>query len=355
MPNFYDYTGIIHSHSAYSFDGRTPIGEILEAARINGIDFVMLTDHSNLRAREDGFEGWNGNTLLIVGQEIAPRFNHYLAFQIDAPVIIPEDEPDINPQIYVDQVRAKGGMGFIAHPDHEGTKLFHVKHYPWLDWRVTGYTGIGIWDFMTDWQSTLRGYTRSMLSFLFPAFFLTGPRKVTLERWDRLNSNAKVVGIGELDNHDTLQRVLGLNLSVFSFAKAFKFMRTHVITERPLVRDHAKDIASLLSALKQGRAYVAGEYFRKSKGFSFILTDNNRSAYMGDDFILDNEACLAATLPATAKIRIIKDGSLFKEEIAHDLTCSISQPGIYRVEAYFKVLGKYLPWIFSNPIYVTKV
>ncbi|HEX7533862.1 MAG TPA: CehA/McbA family metallohydrolase [Syntrophales bacterium] len=354
MPNFYDYTGIIHSHSAYSFDGRATIGEILEAARINGIDFVTLTDHSNLRAKEEGFEGWHGDTLLIVGQEIAPRFNHYLAFQIDTPVVITEDEPDLDPQAYVDEVLAKGGMGFIAHPDHEGTKLFHVKHYPWLDWKVTGYTGMGIWDFMTDWQNTLRGYPRSILSFLFPAFFLTGPRKVTLERWDRLNSNAKVVGTGELDNHDTCMRVLGLNLSVFPFAKAFKFVSTHVITERPLVKDHVKDIASLLSALKQGRVYVAGEYFRKSKGFSFVLTDSDRIAYMGDDFILDNEACLTATLPATAKIRVIKDGTMIREEIGRELTGSISEPGVYRVEAYLRVLGKYRPWIFSNPIYVKK-
>ncbi len=354
MPNFYDYTGIIHSHSAYSFDGRAPIAEILEAARINGIDFVMLTDHSNMRAREEGFEGWHGDTLLIVGQEIAPRFNHYLAFQIDTPVVITEDERDIDPQIYVNEVQVRGGMGFIAHPDHEGTKLFHVKHYPWLDWGVTGYTGMGIWDFMTDWQNTLRGYPRSILSFLFPAFFLTGPRKVTLERWDRLNRNAKVVGIGELDNHDTHKRVLGLNLSIFPFVKAFKFMRTHVITERPLVRDHAKDIAALLSALKKGRVYVAGESFHESKGFSLVLTDNSQSACMGDDFMLENEACLTATFPATAKIRIIKDGTLIREEIGQDLTGSISKPGVYRVEAYLRVLGKYRPWIFSNPIYVKK-
>ncbi|MGO9137009.1 MAG: CehA/McbA family metallohydrolase [Syntrophales bacterium] len=354
MPNLYDYTGIIHSHSAYSFDGRAPIGEILEAARLNDIDFVMLTDHSNLRAKEEGFEGWHGDTLLIVGQEIAPRFNHYLAFQIDTPVVIPEDEPDSDPQAYVNAVLAKGGMGFIAHPDHEGTKLFHVKHYPWLDWSVTGYTGMGIWDFMTDWQDTLKGYPRSILSFLFPAFFLAGPRKVTLERWDRLNSSAKVVGIGELDNHDTSRRALGFNLSVFPFAKAFKFMRTHVITERPLVKDHVKDIVSLLSALKQGRVYVAGEYFHKSKGFSFVLTDSNRIAYMGDDFILDDEACLTATLPSTAKIRIIKDGIMLREETGRNLVSSISEPGIYRVEAYLRALGKYRPWIFSNPIYVKK-
>ncbi|MGZ3592966.1 MAG: hypothetical protein ACXWL9_04310, partial [Syntrophales bacterium] len=173
-------------------------------------------------------------------------------------------------------------------------------------------------------------------------------------RWDRLNSNAKVVGIGELDNHDTSKRELGFNLSVFPFAKAFKFMRTHVITERPLVKNHVKDIASLLSALKQGRVYVAGEYFHKSKGFSFVMTDDSKRATLGDDFILENEARLSATLPAVAKICVIKDGTVIREEIGRDLAGSISAPGVYRVEAYLRVLGKYRPWIFSNPIYVKK-
>jgi predicted metal-dependent phosphoesterase TrpH len=151
MFNLNDYTGVIHVHSVYSFDGRISVPDILEAGRSNGIDFVMLTDHSTLRAREEGFEGWRGNILLVIGQEISPRFNHYLAFQINAPIIVTDDEPNIDPRIYMNQVKEQGGIGFIAHPDHGGTKLFHVKQYPWSNWTVTGYTGIGIWDFMTDW------------------------------------------------------------------------------------------------------------------------------------------------------------------------------------------------------------
>ena len=50
-----------------------------------------------------------------------------------------------------------------------------MKHYPWTDWSVTGYTGIGIWDFMTDWQNSLTGYLRAVLSYVFPALFLRGP------------------------------------------------------------------------------------------------------------------------------------------------------------------------------------
>jgi hypothetical protein len=354
MSYLYDYTGVIHIHSVYSFDGRTPVPDIIEAARINGIDFVMLTDHSNLRGREEGFEGWHGDTLLIVGQEIAPRFNHYIAFCTNTPVVIPKDEQDMDPQIYIDHVREQGGIGFIAHPDHEGTKMFHVKHFPWLNWEVTGYTGMGIWDFMSDWQSTLTGYLNALFSYFYPAFFLKGPKKETLQRWDQLNQSHKVVGIGELDNHDSIKNVMGFPVSVFPFSKAFRFLRTHLITEKPLAKDNRKDIELLLSALSQGKAYVAEEYYHEAKGFSFMVTDNGKSSTMGDDFILDNEACLTTILPATAKVRIIKDGNPFREEITHNLTCTLGEKGIYRVEAYLKVRGKYLPWIFSNPIYVKR-
>ena len=75
----YDYTGVIHLHSSLSFDGHTPMRRIIAAAEKNGIDFIMLTDHDHLKARDEGWEGWQGKTLVIVGEEIAPRFNHYLA------------------------------------------------------------------------------------------------------------------------------------------------------------------------------------------------------------------------------------------------------------------------------------
>ena len=56
----YDYTGVIHLHSSLSFDGHTPMKRIIAAAEKNGIDFIMLTDHDHLKARDEGWEGWQG-------------------------------------------------------------------------------------------------------------------------------------------------------------------------------------------------------------------------------------------------------------------------------------------------------
>jgi len=348
----YDYTGVIHFHSSYSFDGNVPIADIIQAARENGIDVLMLTDHSTLGAKKDGWERWHDKVLLVVGQEISPRFNHYLAFGMDEEIIADENDTECRPQDVIERVNALGGIGFIAHPDHEGTEMFHVKHFPWQEWSVSGYTGMGVWDFMTDWQSALKSMPGALVAYLFPAYVLRGPRGVTLKRWDRLNRERKVVGIGELDNHDTQRKMFGIPMGIFPFKKAFRFVRTHLLLDNPLTGNAEEDISAILRTLKKGRAYIAMEYFRDARGFSLSLRDSEREATMGDEFVLKEDASLDVAIPETGRIRIIKDGGVFAEMVGKEMTCRISGKGCYRAEAYSRVWGRYRPWIFSNPIHV---
>jgi hypothetical protein len=348
----HDYAGVIHLHSRYSFDGRTPVPEIVAAARANKIDFLLLTDHSSLQARTDGLEGWNNGVLLIVGEEIAPRFNHYLAFGHKQAVDCAEKEPNLPPQAYIDRVKALGGFGFIAHPDHSGTRLFHVKHYPWQEWSVSGYTGLGIWDFMTDWQNSLTGYLRSILSYTLPAFFLRGPCPATLARWDTLTSERPVVGIGELDNHDTPQRLWGLTFSVFPFTRVFNLIRTHIVTDRPLTGNNDDDIHYVLASLQKGRCYISLDYFHPAAGFSMTVKNSDAEATLGEHFLLRDTANLHASFPRRARIRIIKNGIVIQETIGDSLSYPVRDTGVYRVEAYLKAFGSFRPWIFSNPVYV---
>ena len=80
----HEYTGAIHMHSVYS-DGSGKVEDIVSDANEVGLDYIMLTDHNTLRALKEGYEGWHGNTLLLVGCEINDKENknHYLAFGID--------------------------------------------------------------------------------------------------------------------------------------------------------------------------------------------------------------------------------------------------------------------------------
>ena len=350
--DLYDYAGVIHLHSAYSFDGRTSVDEIVRAADETGTDFLMITDHFTLEARKKGQEGWHDGVLLVVGQEISPRFNHYLAFGVDEEIILDESDEHASPQEYIDKVRQHGGIGFIAHPDHEGTKLFHVKQFPWKDWSVSGYTGMGVWDFMTDWQSTLRSLPRALAGYLCPAYVLRGPREITLKRWDRLNQQGKVVGIGELDNHDTPYTIGKMTIGIFPFRRVLRLVRTHILLDSPLSGQAGDDMNRLLHALAHGRTYIAMEHFRNAKGFSFMVTDADRDFTMGDELVLQGEGLLQVTVPHAGRIHIIRNGHCCAQRVGTEMRYAIKKRGVYRVEVYATVWGHYRPWIFSNPVYV---
>ncbi len=348
----HEYTGIIHFHSEYSSDGRASIPEIIEAARENRIDILMLTDHENLDARHAGQEGWHGPVLLISGEEICPaQFNHYLAFGAPEPLsrFFPRDTL---PQKIIDRVRDEGGIGIIAHPDHEGTELFHVKQYAWKDWPVSGFTGMGIWDFMTDWQSSLSGYFKGLASYFFPAFFLQGPRKATLQRWDELNQISRITGIGELDNHDTPYKFIGRTWSVFPFKKAFRFIRNHFILDKPLNHDNIADISSVYCAIRMGRIFVSLDYFRQARGFRFTVLQDGKELHLGDEQAFTGNAQARVRTPAPGVIRLIRNGGLVAEVKGVSLDLMLREKGVYRVEVYGKSYGISRPWIFSNPIYL---
>src|SRR5687768_2967039 len=134
----FDYAGCIHFHSAYSFDAVVPIQEIVQAGLRAQLDFALLTDHFNLDARKDGWERYHtaqeNRLLLLVGEELSPRYNHYLAFGLSKPLVV--SKTDFHSQDMIDAVSAQGGFGFIAHPDHAGAPFVGIRAYPWVDWTV---------------------------------------------------------------------------------------------------------------------------------------------------------------------------------------------------------------------------
>ena len=349
----FDYKGVIHFHSAYSYDGYASVESIVRDAATCRVDFLMLSDHEHLKAREEGWEGWQGKTLLVVGQEVSPRFNHYLAYNIKEAISYHDDPEGKNPQKYIDEINKQGGFGMIAHPDHEGAPMFHVKHYEWNDWNVKGFDGMSVWDFMTDWQQSLNGYLRSLLSFLFPAYFLKGPRQITLDRWDKLSAVCKTVGIGELDNHASTKKLLGMSFAAFPFKKAFRFVSTHILADLPFSGDARQDTDLVFRTLLSGRCYFALEYFREAKGFGFRIEQDGQEYSMGDSLKLTGHAHLSVALPCPAHIRVLCNGAVWKTVNSDRLKAPIKELGVYRVEAFLKSAFKYRPWIYSNPIFVT--
>jgi len=376
----FDYSGCIHFHSAYSYDAREPLPRILEDASRAGLDYAIVTDHFRLDARHDGFEGYHASPranagplpegesaarpgeakplLLIVGEEISPRYNHYLAFDIKKPIVTWKTETDA--QRIIDEVTAQGGFGFIAHPDHAGAPLVGSRAYPWIRWDVHGYAGMGIWDLMSDWSSSLSSPWKTLAACLRPAHALQGPPARTLARWDEFTQKNHCVAIGEIDNHGHRRSFFGFTRRIFPFDFAFRTIRTHVLLEKPLTRNAGNDTSVILAALKQGQSYISFDLWNDPTGFSFSIYDDQKRAWPGGEFKRQGQAILEAKLPRPGRICLIRDGRLVKEEHRRAaLQWDVDVPGVYRIEAYqvaprscLPAGRRWRPWIYSNPIWV---
>jgi hypothetical protein len=126
------------------------------------------------------------------------------------------------------------------------------------------------------------------------------------------------------------------------------------MTEQPLKKRPSEDKKTLFEALKKGRVYISQDYYCLAKGFSFVIENGRERATMGDDITLRSKAALRVDLPKRGKIKIMKNGNIYKEVVENAADCLITECGVYRIEVSLKVFGKYRPWIFSNPIRVIR-
>jgi hypothetical protein len=342
----YDYRGIIHCHSTYS-DGTGDMEEIAKAADEAGVDFVMMTDHDQVKPIEDGQEKWAGSTLIICGTEITPAKNHFIAFG-EKKLKDVEKLKSLAPQEMIDAVNQQGWFGFIAHPDHLGTQKFGIPSYRWEDWNVKNYAGIGVWDLMTDWQAQLDREDVSMDVYTEFEDWLTGPRIETLKRWDELNKIAKVVGIGEVDNHKYRKEHEGKVLEIFPYEVAFKTVTNHVLLDKPLEKDYKKAKKQILEAVRHGSLYISFDWWDDPVDFSFEIDNGKKVAGMGDVIELGEKTELVATFPQEGLLNVYKNGESILETEGDEILVDLTEPGAYRVEA----MRNDIVWILSNNIYV---
>ena len=342
---YHVYTGIIHIHSTFS-DGTRPIPEIAQIANeLGDVHFLLITDHNTLRGRKEGFEGWYGKVLVGVGTEINDKDdrNHYLAFNIDK-----EFGPEYSAEEYVNQVDAMGGLGFIAHPDESRSYIRQYPPYPWTLWNSDRFHGIEIWNQMSEWMEGLTHFNK-FWRILHPRRSIISPKPQTLERWDQLNLKRKVVGIGGVDAHGFLHRLIGgFAIRVFRYKVSFRTIRTHILSEAAITpdTDYQEALQEVYAALRAGRCFISHAYLGSAVDFSFWAQNQHGSATLGETLPFEQNTEFSIHLPKKAKAFLIYNGRKIDEQIGTDIRFAAQGKGIYRLE----VTVDDRPWIYSNHI-----
>ena len=351
----HEYIVNLHMHTPYS-DGAKLHSEIAKSAINAGIDVVIVTDHN---VWVDGPEKYyfenEKRVLLLVGEEVHnqardPQKSHLLIFGAQREL----SHLAHKPQSLIDEVNESGGLAFIAHPVDPPSETFGEPDLSWDDWDVQGYTGIELWNAMSEFKSLLRNKLAAIYFAFNPKSIAHGPFKATLEKWDELlNEGKKVVAIGGSDAHE-MQGSLGpIKRTLFPYEFHFKAVNTHIQTPEPLCGDLETDRKMVLDALKRGRVFVGYDLPAPTRGFNFRAQGLNSKAAMGEEISAKNGVTLQIRLPIRTEFQLLKNGEVIKSWNDRNSAAHITtEPGIYRVEAFFEYRGKRRGWIFSNPIYV---
>lgn len=351
----------LHMHTRYS-DGSGTHKDIAEAAMQTGLDAVIVTDHNVL---VQGVEGYYRSpssptlkprrVLLLVGQEVhdqdrIPQKNHLLIFNAPRDLSTLADDP----QALINGVNDTGGMSFIAHPWDPEAPAFNETDISWEAWDVEGYTGIELWNGLSELKTVVPTKLHGLFYAYFPQFIGYAPIPETLRKWDELMSHGKrVVAIGGSDAHAMHMSMGPLHRVIFPYEFHFRAVNTHVFIPEPLSGDAQADKKMIYEALANGHCFVGYDLPASTRGFRFKAKGLERSAIMGDEIPAKGGVTLHAHLPLKADISLVKDGvPLVTLQNQQTLTHNTSEPGVYRVEAHRRYLGKKRGWIYSNPIYV---
>lgn len=333
----FEYCGVIHVHSTYS-DGSGSIPTIINAAHASKLDFLILTDHNSLRARADGWEGWHGNTLLMVGDEVSGRRGHCLAIGTQQRVNHRQNHHGI-----LNDIHQQNGLSFIAHPHGQFRPLFKTHNHSWEDWSADTFTGLELWSYMFDWIEEFR-YYRFWNHYHYPEKHITGPDAKTLQKWDQICQYRQCVAIGGIDAH--ARKYKPFSFVVFPYENAFRTLHTRILLDAPLTGSKQEDIAAVMNALKCGHCYIAYDELVCGENMRFQTVD--KQYIMGDEIPFQNPIELEIKLPQTADMTILCNGQILAQHQTQNHTFQATEPGVYRVEARIENT----PWIYTNPIYL---
>jgi hypothetical protein len=348
-----EYVGVAHVHSFLGGHSTGTFQQIIAAAHANRLNFVLMTEHparefdSSALTLKGQYEG----LLFVNGSEVGTvSGDRLLIFPGDAEAY--QDAQRATAEV----LKARAGIAtFVAYPES------------FKSWEATGYRGIEVYNTYTDAQRanklllTLDGLWayRSYPDLLFANIYRRPAGNLAL--WDQAiaRTGGPVVAIAGNDAHANV----GINLSdaaghtlfglkLDPYERSFRLVRLHVLLPDsvPLTTE------SLLSAIGRGSCYIGYDLFGDTSGFRFRAQSGAEQRVMGEEISLAGEVTLTASVPVNARIVLLKDGTVIKEELSRNrLEFVTKEKGSYRVEIYLASLPppvSEVPWIISNPIYL---
>jgi hypothetical protein len=378
MP-FIHYKGAMHSQTYWSHDSRGVLEEIVPAAKQAGLQFIFLSDHARgkLDTFPRGYDGFYDGLLIVPGTETSTGL---MVNILDSAVI----NWSINEDSIIAGITRKGGfVGYVhtekphrwGNPDYQAMEIYNI-HTDLLD-------ETGLFPFIINNLINGSKYKHWAYRELYD------DQVAILALWDSLNQHRRIVGFSAVDAHnnqsfrarydgdgrvewvgpnaktlkvkepDLLEKWLlgeedaagwAFKWELDTYFHSFNFVTNHVFSD-------TIGAAALKDHIARGHLFISFESLAPAAGFQYFALDRRGDivGILGDSIALADVATLRALSPFPAKMRLLKDGEPLEETRDEQYAWQFDVPNIsgsYRLEACVQLDGSWIPWIFTNPIYV---
>lgn len=345
----------IHMHTRHS-DGSGSHADLISAAQRAGLDAIIVTDHNKLVREFEGYHGEGDKKLLVlVGEEVHdraldPEKNHLLVLGASTEMV----QFASDPQKLIDHAGKAGGLTFLAHPHDIEVPWLKADDISWVRWDVQNYTGIELWNALTEMKPLMPTKLRGAFYLFVPSLIAHGPNPRTLTKWDELlAAGRRVAAIGGSDAHAWVVSQGPIRKLAFPYEFHFRSVNTHILLSEPLSGDLATDRQAVYAALAQGSAFIGYDLPAPTRSFRFWAEADGGPVQMGLERSIGNGAILRAQLPRPAELRLLRNGKLVSHHHkTRELSFDTSKPGVYRLEAFVRYRGARRGWIYTNPIYL---
>jgi len=318
---FNEYQGVVHVHSFLGGHSAGTFSEIISAAQANHLQFVIMTEHTekDFDTAAMTLQGMHGGMLFINGNEVSAENG-------DRMLVLPNE------------------VSIAAYPEE------------FKNWDTARINGVEVYNVYTNARRinpvvaffdvlwSRRAYPELMF-----ALYLQRPDE-SLKKWDQALAHARLTATGGNDAHANIgvslkdsagKTLLGIQLD--PYATSFRLVRLHVLIEQ----GKALDATSLMEAVRTGHCFIGFDFLGDASGFVF---EAENGKIQGDEISLNPDTRLRVRSPVPARIVIFKNGAIWTDESGiASKEVAITERGIYRAEIYLQDL----PWIISNPVFVT--
>lgn len=363
---FYDYRGALNVQTDLSLGLASP-SEVIDEARMAGLDFLILTDVNQFETAEL-YNGYYGNLLVMSEAEYS---------FLDSRILYMGEQPGRSFQsaseatLFLTDLlsqpaqETRDGLAILAHPFHNGKPTW-TGAYP------SGLHGIEVLNpkaiSATVWRDSKLDIFWSLVIYPFNSryAFLRLFREPSEETalWDSLNSEGTVYGFAGSDANARALPLANYLVRFPTYQKSLELSNNHVLLSSELTGNFPKDRQKILQAFRSGNFYISMDALADPKGFNALLVERDKNHLMGSKLPFRKgmriEARIAHPPDEFYEMVLWKDGQRELTVNTSELSYEVAGPGVYRVQVRVSPMlpvpdGKrWITWIYSNPFFVLK-